>query len=66
MNPSDEKCPYCGGQATQFLFAQHICDSEDCVNKARDERGGPGGHMLERERIKGPMIESMDFDEEMD
>jgi hypothetical protein len=64
MNPSEEKCRYCGGQATQFLFAQHVCDKEDCINKAREERGGPGGHMLHKEsHIDGPTIEAMDFDD---
>ncbi len=67
MNPSEEKCVHCGKPATQFLFAAHVCDSEECVNKARDERGGPGGHMLHKEHhVKGPTIEAMDFDEELD
>jgi hypothetical protein len=66
MNPSEEKCKYCGQQASQFLFAQYVCDREECIGKARDERGGPGGHMLHKDRIQGPAIEAMDFDEELD
>lgn len=65
MNPSDEKCRYCGQQATQFLFAQFVCEKEECISKAREERGGPGGHMLER-RHEGGLPGTMDFDEELD
>jgi hypothetical protein len=39
-----EKCQICGRPATRFLFAAFLCDSEECVEKARVERGGPGGH----------------------
>ena len=66
MNPSEEKCKYCGDQASQFLFAQNVCEKEDCIDKARDERGGPGGHMLSKPAHGMPTIESMDFDEELD
>jgi hypothetical protein len=66
MSPSEEKCKYCEDQASQFLFAQHVCEKEDCIAKARDERGGPGGHMLDRPRHGSPTVESMDFDEELD
>ena len=66
MNPSDEKCKYCGEQASQFLFAQFVCEKDDCINRARDERGGPGGHILEKHRHDAPAIEAMDFDEELD
>ena len=66
MNPSEKTCAYCGEQATQFLFAQSICDKEECVDRARADRGGPGGHILEKARHAGPTIETMDFDEEMD
>jgi hypothetical protein len=40
----DEKCQVCGKPATRFLFAAFVCDDEACVEKARLERGGPGGH----------------------
>ena len=43
MNPSDQRCKYCGEQATQFVFAQFVCDKDECIDRARDERGGPGG-----------------------
>lgn len=66
MNPSEEKCRYCGEQASQFLFAQFLCEKEECMNKARDDRGGPGGHMFEKDRHKGGIAGAMDFDAEMD
>lgn len=39
-----EKCELCGKPATRFLFASFVCDDEECVEKARRRRGGPGGH----------------------
>lgn len=66
MNPSDQRCKYCGEQATQFVFAQFVCDSDECINRARDERGGPGGHMLEKADHERAMFGQMDFDEELD
>ena len=45
MDIEKEKCQVCGGQAKQFVFAAYLCSSEECVEKARLERGGPGGHM---------------------
>ena len=40
----DEKCQICGRPATRFLFAAFVCDDEECIEHARTERGGPGGH----------------------
>jgi hypothetical protein len=40
----DEKCEVCGKPAKRFLFAAFVCDSEECIQKAREQRGGPGGH----------------------
>jgi hypothetical protein len=45
MDIESEKCQFCGKPAKQFVFAAFCCESEDCVDKARLERGGPGGHM---------------------
>ena len=39
-----EKCQFCGKPATHFLFAAFVCDDDACIEKARVERGGPGGH----------------------
>jgi hypothetical protein len=46
----EEKCQFCGRQAKQFCFAAFVCEREECVDKAREERGGPGGHMKEKKR----------------
>lgn len=40
----DEKCQICGKPAKRFLFAAFVCDDEECIEKARADRGGPGGH----------------------
>ena len=45
MEIEEEKCQFCGRQAKHFAFAAFVCDSKDCMDKAIDERGGPGGHM---------------------
>jgi len=66
MNPNEEKCKYCGEDASQFLFAQFVCEKDECIDKARDERGGPGGHILEKARHAHGHAGAMDFDEEMD
>lgn len=41
---TDEKCQICGKPATRFLFATFVCDDEKCIEIARGNRGGPGGH----------------------
>ena len=45
MNIEDYECQFCGKPATQFVFAAFCCQNDECVDKARNERGGPGGHM---------------------
>ena len=45
MRMEDHQCQFCGRTATNFVFAAFVCDSDDCVEAARKERGGPGGHM---------------------
>lgn len=44
-----KKCAFCSNPATRVNFAQIICDNEECIRKAMDARGGPGGHKLEKE-----------------
>ena len=56
----EEKCQFCGKQAKQYAFAAFLCDSEECVDKAREERGGPGGHM----KAKMQQKELVRFEEE--
>ncbi len=48
-----EKCEFCGKQAENFLFAAFVCGSDECIEKARLVRGGPGGHILEKHKCKG-------------
>ena len=45
MDIEKEKCQFCGRPAKYFAFAAFVCDSEECMEKARIERGGPGGHI---------------------
>ena len=40
----DAKCEICGKPSTRFLFAAFVCDNDACIEKARERRGGPGGH----------------------
>ena len=39
-----EKCEICGKPAKRYLFASFLWDDEACIEKARERRGGPGGH----------------------
>lgn len=45
MEIEEQECQFCGRQAKYFAFAAFVCDDEKCMEKARIERGGPGGHM---------------------
>ncbi|HJX04391.1 MAG TPA: hypothetical protein VJ489_01085 [Thermoplasmata archaeon] len=44
----DEKCQICRKPAKHFLFATFVCDDEVCIQKARKQRGGPGGHQKKK------------------
>lgn len=48
MDFSQYKCEFCGAPCTQVIFAAFVCDKDECVNAARDARGGPGGHMARK------------------
>ena len=37
-------CEICGKPSKNVFFATYLCDSEECINKAREARGGPAGH----------------------
>ena len=43
-------CEFCGKKATNYLFASFVCESNDCIQKAMDRRGGPGGHKLNKRK----------------
>lgn len=57
MDIDKERCQVCGGQAKQFVFAAFLCRNEECVEKARLERGGPGGHMKKKHSTPITMID---------
>lgn len=45
INFDDYQCQFCGKKCTNFVFAAFVCSDPECIEKARVERGGPGGHM---------------------
>jgi hypothetical protein len=52
MKMDEYQCQFCGRTATNFVFAAFVCDSDACIENARKERGGPGGHM----KMKRPVL----------
>ncbi len=44
----NQKCEICGKPAKHYLFAQFVCECEECVQKAREHRGGPAGHQKKK------------------
>ena len=44
MDFKGRKCEICGKPATRYLFAMFLCDDEEHIQMAREQRGGPGGH----------------------
>ena len=44
MEIEEEKCQFCGAPAKYFQFAAFISESNECMEKAMTERGGPAGH----------------------
>ena len=44
INLDDYDCQFCGKKSTNFVFAAFVCNDPECIEKARLERGGPGGH----------------------
>ena len=60
MKIEDYDCQFCGKTATNFVFAAFVCDSDKCIEKARKERGGPGGHMKRKERGLPIIIDDTD------
>lgn len=45
INFEDYPCEICGKPSKNVLFAAFVCDNPDCIEQARINRGGPGGHM---------------------
>ncbi len=52
------ECQFCGRPAKQYVFAAFCCESEGCVDQAREERGGPGGHM--KAKAHGTIVDIKD------
>jgi hypothetical protein len=63
MRMEDYECQFCGKTATNFVFAAFVCDSEECIEKARVERGGPGGHMKRKAQGLPIVIDDADRDQ---
>ena len=55
-----EKCQFCGRPAKQFVFAAFLCEREECLEKAFEERGGPGGHIKAKKEGRPIQIEEDD------
>lgn len=58
----DHPCQICGKPAKNFIFAAYVCNDKECIEKARIERGGPGGHL--KRKAEGRPIIPMDPDDE--
>jgi hypothetical protein len=37
------KCQFCGSPAKSFIFAAFVCDGDECIERAKEARRGPGG-----------------------
>lgn len=55
MNMEDYTCEFCGKPCKNIVYAAFVCDDPECLEKARIQRGGPGGHM-KRKAEGGPII----------
>ena len=68
INFDDYKCQFCGKTSTNFVFAAFVCDDPECIEKARLERGGPGGHMKRKAAglpiVPDEMLGLLDDDEQ--
>jgi hypothetical protein len=50
LDLEDYTCEFCGKPCKNVIFAAFVCDSNECIEKARIERGGPGGHQKRKAR----------------
>ena len=57
---NDYKCRFCGKASTNFVFAEFVCDDEDCIDKAREARGGPAGHMKKKAEGRPILPDNLD------
>ena len=72
LNLDDYVCEYCGKPCKNIVYAAFVCDDPDvyaafvcddpeCLEKARIDRGGPGGHM--KRKAEGKPIIPADLEE---
>lgn len=61
MEIEKEQCQFCGKPAKYYAFAAFVCDDDECMEKARMERGGPGGHM--KRKVQGKLIMGIEAEE---
>jgi hypothetical protein len=60
MEIEKHKCQFCGRPAKYYAYAAFVCDSEECMEKARKARGGPGGHMKRKAEGKPIVPEELE------
>lgn len=58
----DHPCQICGKPSKNFAFAAYVCNDKECMEAARIERGGPGGHI--KRKAEGKPIIPIDLDDE--
>lgn len=58
----DYKCQFCGKESTNFVYAAFVCDDIECIEKAREERGGPAGHMKNKKEGKPIVFDGLNDD----
>ncbi len=49
MNDNDifnRPCEICGKKSTNYLYGHFVCDSLECIERAKERRGSPAGHNL--------------------
>ena len=57
MPTRKEPCEFCGKDSERYMFAAFICGSDECLEKAMEKRGGPGGHMALKIHAEKPDAE---------
>ena len=55
INMEDYVCEFCGKPCKNIVFAAFVCDDPECLEKAYQARGGPGGHRTRKAQGK-PII----------
>ena len=55
INMEDYVCEFCGKPCKNIVFAAFVCDDPECLEKAYQAHGGPGGHMTRKAQGK-PII----------